>query len=151
MQSRVFKPDVYSIKKGLLARLLTNHGSDLISPVYRTAFPSPSKTRTQSVLLLNRDFQDSKGLTEHDSTRTMVSVEEGDLDLILRRQLNASGRLQRDSLQPRLQRPVIALPLLQQARLETNPISLPLETDQELLRRSGTVDAVQETVSKFAE
>ena len=44
MQSKVFKPLVYSIKNGFRVNELTNQGSDLLSPVYKTALPSPSNT-----------------------------------------------------------------------------------------------------------
>ena len=44
IQSSDFRPVVYSMSKGFRVKLLTNQGSDRISPVYRTALLSLSNT-----------------------------------------------------------------------------------------------------------
>lgn len=44
MVSSVLRPDEYSASDGDRAIALTNHGSLLMSPVYKTALPCPSNT-----------------------------------------------------------------------------------------------------------
>lgn len=97
MQSIVFKPQVYSIKKGFLVKLLTNQGSDLISPVYRIALLSPSITMST----ISTEIHGSgASLTEHDCSRAMVGVEERDLDIISGFQFNARRCFQRYGFLP---------------------------------------------------
>ena len=82
MQSRVFRPLVYSIIMGFRVRLLTNHGSDLMSPVYRMALFSFSITER----MISEEKMGSVGsLTKHDRPRAVISIEERDLNIISRR------------------------------------------------------------------
>jgi hypothetical protein len=101
MQSRVFRPLVYSIKNGFRANELTNQGSDLMSPVYKTALPSPSNTIVAELDVGNFIIGEISH-TEHHCTCAMICIEQSDLNIFARLQFDTSRRLQGNGLLEKL-------------------------------------------------
>ena len=92
--SSVLRPEEYSIRLGDLASELTNQGSLLMSPVYSTALPWPSNTEdnvSMSTLgLAHTDWM----LTKHDCAGAVVCIEQGDLKVVSRLELEECGGFQ---------------------------------------------------------
>lgn len=95
MVSSVLRPEEYSIRHGDLARELTNQGSLLISPVYSMALPWASNTES-NVSMSTLNLAHAYWMpTEHYRTGAVVCIEQGDLKVVSRLELEEHGGFQR--------------------------------------------------------